>query len=66
MSVCLIGLFEKYGKQIATAIIDASDYSLVKDKKWGLCPNSYGSYVASGSGFGKKKAYKACSFYYER
>jgi len=46
---CLIGLFDKDGKKTGTAIIDASDYELIKDRKWHLKKGCSSSYVSSGN-----------------
>jgi len=48
--ICMIGLFEKYGKKVGEAIIDAQDYDKVKNRKWYLKKGNSGCYVASGSG----------------
>lgn len=55
--ICKIGLFSKYGENVNTTIIDASDFNKVKDKKWYLKKGSSGSYVV----YGNKKGYVSLS-----
>lgn len=47
--ICKIQLYDNDSNRIAETIIDASDYDLVKDKKWYLKKGSSGSYVVSGA-----------------
>lgn len=49
-TICRIGIFNRKCKQIAEAIVDAEDYSLVKKFKWSLNTSKYGVYVVTGAG----------------
>ena len=44
--ICTIELFDGKGKKSGEAIIDAKDFNIVKDKKWGLSKKGY--VVSSG------------------
>lgn len=47
-NICLIGIFKRSNEDVVKAIIDFSDYDLVKDRKWFLKKGNSGDYVVSG------------------